>query len=137
MMDETRRAAFGSSFIPHPSSLVPHPSSLKLVVEKVPLLAIAGLFCLLAVHGQEAETLAVNQEYSFPWRIGNALVSYVFHLGKLFYPVDLAVIYPRVRELPPGPVVGSSLLLAAVTAAAVVWRRSFPNCWSVGSGIWG
>ena len=31
------------------------------------------------------------------------------------------------RELPAWQVVGASLLLAAVTAAAVVWRRKFPQ----------
>ena len=98
-----------------------------MIWEKVPILAIACLFCLLAIHGQEAATLAVNQQYSFLWRIGNAPISYVFHLGKLFYPADLAVVYPRVRELPTGQVVGASLLLIAVTAATVVWRRKFPQ----------
>ena len=70
----------------HPSSLILLPRPPPLIpswsVEKVPLLAIAGLFCLLAVHGQEAATLAVNQEYSFRWRIGNALISYVFLSGQ-------------------------------------------------------
>ena len=46
------------------------------------MLAIACLFCLLAIHGQEAATLEVNQQYSFRWRIGNALISYVFYLGQ-------------------------------------------------------
>ena len=98
----------------------------RLIAEKTPLLVIAGAFCLLAVYGQGAGTLEVNQQYSLGWRIGNALISYVFHLGKLFYPVDLAVIYPRVRELHVWQAVGSALLLATVTAVTVVWRRRSP-----------
>jgi Flp pilus assembly protein TadD len=98
-----------------------------LILEKVPMLAIAGLFCLLAVRGQDASVFEANQQYSFAWRIGNALNSYVFYTAKLFYPVDLAVMYPRVREIAAWQVVGSALLLAAVTAAAVVWRRKFPQ----------
>ena len=68
---------------------------MRLILEKVPMLAIACLFCLLTVHGQEAAALEVNQQYSFAWRIGNALISYVAYLGQFFCPLGLAPCYPR------------------------------------------
>ena len=98
----------------------------RLLWEKVPMLAIAGLFCLLAVHGQETATFEANQHYSFAWRVGNALVSYVFYLGKFFYPASLAALYPRISDLPPWQVAGSAALLLMITAVALAWRRQFP-----------
>jgi tetratricopeptide (TPR) repeat protein len=98
----------------------------RLILEKLPLLAIACLFCLWTVHAQEAATLEANQRYSLLWRIGNAMIAYAFYLGKFSAPVDLAAFYPRVGDLPPWQVAASSLLLAGITAAAFVCRRRFP-----------
>ena len=66
----------------------------RLILEKIPLLAIACFFCLLTIHGQQG-ALEANRLCPIAWRIGNALVSYVFYLGKFFYPVELAALYAR------------------------------------------
>ena len=59
-------------------------------------------------------------------------------LGQFFYPVDLAVVYPRVRDCRLGRWPGPSLLLAAITAAAFrLATEASPTCWSAGSGTWG
>ena len=97
----------------------------RLIWEKLPLLAIAGLFGLLAVHGQ-AGALEINRHVPVEWRIGNVLLSYVFYLGKLFYPVGLAVLYPTLPELGPWRIAGSALLLISCTAAALAGWRRFP-----------
>jgi protein O-mannosyl-transferase len=55
------------------------------------------------------------------------LVSYVAYIRELFYPVGLAVFYPHpVVGFPIWEVVASSLVLAGISAAALVWRRRFP-----------
>ena len=60
-------------------------------------------------------------------RIANALVSYVAYIGDLFYPVGLAVLYPHPESgLPIWKVAASSLAVAGISAAALVWRRRFP-----------
>ena len=64
------------------------------IVEKLPLLAIACLVCLWTVSTQDAAAWEANQHYSLLWRVGNALIAYVFYLQKFFYPTDLAVLYP-------------------------------------------
>ena len=99
---------------------------MRLILEKVPMLAIACLFCLLTVHGRTAAALAANQQYSFGWRIGNALISYVAYLGQFFCPLGLAPCYPRRPVLPPWQVAAAVLLLVSITAAAVRWRRQRP-----------
>ncbi len=99
---------------------------MRLIVEKVPLLAIACLFCLWNVYGRTEAALAANQQYSFGWRMGNALISYVAYLGEFFCPLGLATCYPRRPELPPWQVAAAALLLVSVTVAAVRWRRQRP-----------
>ncbi len=99
---------------------------LKLILEKIPMLVIACLFCLWTVHGRTAAALEANQQYSFEWRTGNALISYAAYLGEFFCPQGLAPCYPRRAELPPWQVAAAVLLLVSITAAAVRWRRQRP-----------
>ena len=120
------RTSGGNSRPPIPPDVPAEPSRARqLIVEKIPLLAIAGLFCLVAIRGQGA-ALDVSHKYSLGWRIGNALVSYAFYLGKLVWPVNLAALYPRTEHLPHWRVVGASFLVAGITGATVAWRRRFP-----------
>jgi protein O-mannosyl-transferase len=94
-----------------------------IVIEKLPLLAMMAAACAVAVWAQGAG-LEPNQRWSLPWRVGNAVIAYVFYLVRLFYPVDLAAHYPRLVELPLWMVAGSMAVLAGITAAAsVTWRR--------------
>jgi Flp pilus assembly protein TadD len=99
----------------------------RLILEKVPLLAVAGLFCLLAVRGQPTAALDVNREYPFAWRIANAIISYVVYLGQFFCPVNLVPYYPRrPLSLPPWQVAAAILAMASITLAALWWRRQRP-----------
>jgi len=60
---------------------------------------------------------------SWSWRIQNALISYASYLCQSFYPVRLAVFYPRrPLDLPLTQVVGSAALLLIITRIAWVWR---------------
>ena len=95
------------------------------LLEKLPLVALSLGACVVAVCIQ-GSTMAATGRFSLAWRLENSLVSYVFYLGKLFYPVDLAVLYPRVNLLPAWKVVTASLLLAGISAAVFHWRRRFP-----------
>jgi tetratricopeptide (TPR) repeat protein len=100
----------------------------RLVIEKLPLMALVGGSCAATVWSQR-EALASAELFPLPWRIGNALLSYVTYLGQFFYPVGLATVYPR-----PGPHLPLSLphvfvalvLLLGVTAGTFLARRKFP-----------
>ena len=99
----------------------------RLLLEKLPLLALAAVFCGVDRLGTGARPWKPHEQYSLSWRIGNALIAYVGYLGQFFYPAGLAVLYPR-----PGPicrcgkVLGASLILAGITAAALLRRRRRP-----------
>jgi protein O-mannosyl-transferase len=102
--------------------------TLRLVAEKVPLLALSAASAAVTWAVQAASP-AVGSLHEFPLgtRISNALVAYAGYLGKTVWPAGLAVFYPH-----PGPFLplwkpaGAALLLVAITAAVVALRRRHP-----------
>ena len=120
---ETTERRFAAESPPLPLSPSPH-LVWRVIWEKVPMLAIACLFCLVNVHGQ-GHALDINESYSFGWRMGNALISYVAYLGQSVCPAGLAPIYPRRPSfLSPWQIGGAILVLAAITAAtSACWRK--------------
>ena len=98
----------------------------RLVLEKVPLLALVLISCVLTVWAQR-EALESIEHFPLWWRMGNAAVSYVVYLGQFFCPLGLAVLYPRLDlDLPLWKVFGAVLVLMAITVAVVLWRRRCP-----------
>ena len=96
---------------------------LDLIREKIPLFALAAVFCLVtaATEGKEAS----SNSLAFPWRVANALVSYVAYLDQLFCPLNLAAFYPHPEaNLPFWKVAAAAAVLAGISAAAFIsWRR--------------
>jgi len=84
----------------NPASLAPPPSVpiKRLLWEKVPFLGLAAAFAALTYFVQKNSSAVVSLNHlGWDYRIANAITSYLRYLGKLFCPVDLAVIYPYVR----------------------------------------
>jgi tetratricopeptide (TPR) repeat protein len=99
----------------------------RLVLEKLPLLALAGLVSAAAVLSQGAAgAVATLEQVPLATRVANALVSYAAYLGKTLWPVDLAVFYPYALEIPPVKTAAALGLLVALSAAAWVQWRSRP-----------
>ena len=67
----------------------------RLILEKLPMLAIACLFCLLPSTARRRRRWRLTSSTPLAWRIGNALISYVAYLGQFFCPAGLAPYYPR------------------------------------------
>jgi protein O-mannosyl-transferase len=96
----------------------------RLVIEKLPLFVLVAACCAVTIWAQRVPEIEYG---SFPWRIGNALISYVVYLRQFFCPTDLALLYPRRGPvLPPWQIFGAGMLLLGVTAAAFAWRRKCP-----------
>ena len=108
------------------SSSFPPEGILRLVLEKVPLLALTVISCLLTTWAQSL--VAAFKPLDFKFRVGNALLSYAAYIGQTFYPVCMVVHYPH-----PGPnlrLVETLLPLAvllSITALVVWlgWRRRY------------
>src|SRR5580704_7024606 len=98
----------------------------RLITEKIPFLAVAAAFSLIALATQSSGG-AMAIRFPFAARVRNAVVVYVAYLEKALYPQNLAFYYPH-----PGVglswilVAVSAILLLAITAVAIAWVRRFP-----------
>lgn len=72
-----------------PKSTVP-----RILLEKVPLLALSGILSVTTFIAQ-GEAVAPLEGLPLGVRIANALVSCVTYIGRMFWPHDLAVLYPH------------------------------------------
>ncbi len=93
----------------------------RLFLEKVPLFVLTALSSLAA-------TLALTSGHppvsSYP---GSAPIAYVVYLGKLFYPVHLAALYPFPRDgYSFWQVFDAILLLVSLTTGIWFLRRGHP-----------
>jgi tetratricopeptide (TPR) repeat protein len=97
-----------------------------LFLEKVPLLVLSTVFCVITFVLQKRATGAIPP-LPFPWRVQNAFVGYVIYAWKILWPTQLAVFYPHPNDtLAIWEVVFAILLLLAVTAAAIIFRSQRP-----------
>ena len=75
----------------------------------------------------QSEPVAASEQFPLSWRVENTLVSYSFYLAKFICPTGLAVLYPRpVSHWPYSEIIAAAVVLVALTAAALFWRRRFP-----------
>ena len=107
------------------------------LIEKLPLFALSVVGCRITLWAQR-EAFLPPDAVPFAWRIGNALVAAAGYVGQLFWPVQLAVLYPHPgRTLLIGLAIASGALLAAITLGAWWTRRKRPYllvgwCWFLG-----
>ena len=105
------------------SSIPPQRSFLRLVVEKLPLAALSAISAAITMRAQRLGG-GLNPELSLSTRLANAIVSYVRYIGKVFWPRDLAPMYPHPgNSLPTAEVLVALIFLLLVTALVIVGRR--------------
>jgi protein O-mannosyl-transferase len=108
-----------------PQSLHP-PYNWHLIVEKTPLFVLAAVLCVVTLTAQR-DSIRTLDEQPLSWRVANAAVAYVAYLEKMFYPDNLAVLYP----LPKGPpslweAIAAFAVLLAISTAVFAFRRKRP-----------
>jgi Tfp pilus assembly protein PilF len=98
-----------------------------LLWEKVPLFVLAILSSIVT-YIAEQKGGAVESIEAIPLvvRIGNAFVSYITYIGKMIWSHNLAVLYPHPMGWIPWQVLGSVLLLIAITVAVFRMARRSP-----------
>jgi protein O-mannosyl-transferase len=115
---------------PHVSRFTFHVSRLTLLpllVEKIPFFALAALASVVTfVVQQRGGILLTAETPPLGARVGNALISYVRYLGKLFWTADLAVFYPHPGYWPLGKVLLAGGLLLGISVLIWVERRRHP-----------
>ncbi len=107
-----------------------------LLVEKVPFLLISALASVITLRAQEsAGAVAHGNGQALLLSIGNALLSYVIYIRKMFWPAELAIFYPFDPEaVSPLKVAGALLLLATATGVTILLGKKRPYlifgwCW--------
>jgi tetratricopeptide (TPR) repeat protein len=106
----------------------PKPSvRMKLVVEKLPLVAMSAASCIATYVAQEQGT-AISGLVAFPLvlRLENMLISYVAYAGGMLWPVRLAALYPYPPSYPVWAMAGAALILAVVSLIAIRTLRRYP-----------
>ncbi|MBJ6727294.1 tetratricopeptide repeat protein [Geomesophilobacter sediminis] len=103
----------------------------KLLLEKAPLLGIAGAAAAVTILAQSAGGAIAARHGGYAGSVlvnwGNALIAYPRYLIKMVWPLDLAIFYP----LNPGSVTavkvaGAAVVIAALTAGALWQLRRRP-----------
>lgn len=93
-----------------------------LFAEKIPLFVLSAASSYVTVLAQRAGGSIETLEYlPLEVRFVNALVAYAKYIATLFYPANLAVWYPYDRNFPSVQIVGTSLLLLAITGICL-WQ---------------
>jgi tetratricopeptide (TPR) repeat protein len=94
----------------------------RLVIEKLPLLALSAASAVITMQAQQAGgAVRTTTEFSFGVRIANAIYAYAMYLWKMVWPAHLAPLYPHPGDsLAAWKVIIASLVLLAISVAA--WR---------------
>jgi len=106
------------------------------LVEKLPLLAISAMAAAAAIWAQRmGGAVSTLEQLPLGLRLENAAVSYVRYLGKMAWPVDLAVFYPMPPHgIPVWQAAASVAAIAAISAGAFAVRRRHP--WLLAGWCW-
>jgi tetratricopeptide (TPR) repeat protein len=94
----------------------------RLVVEKLPLLALSAASAVITTQAQQAGgAIRTTAEVSFGARVTTAIWAYAMYLWKMVWPAHLAPMYPHPGDsLAAWQVIAAAALLIAVTT--IVWR---------------
>ena len=106
------------------SSPGPTLSWTKLLVEKLPLLALSAASAVITMKAQQAGgAMRSTAQFSLGVRVENAVVAYATYLWKLIWPSHLAPLYPHPGDsLASWQVALSLLVLLAITSIVLAFR---------------
>ncbi|MGD0276323.1 MAG: tetratricopeptide repeat protein, partial [Syntrophales bacterium] len=100
----------------------------RLVIEKIPLFILSLIFSIIGYVSQKSGGVLNLVSVPVLTCIENALRSYIIYLQKLFWPADLAVLYPIHHPfvIPFWQISGSLLILVGVTIFALWIKKKHP-----------
>jgi tetratricopeptide (TPR) repeat protein len=99
----------------------------RLVAEKIPFFVLSAALCVVTYQIQQHGGSVLRlQDFPLGSRLGNALVSYVRYIEKMFWPRHLAGLYLRSGEWAWWRVTLAALFLLTVSALVFAQRRRRP-----------
>src|SRR5579863_2391487 len=106
---------------------VPQFPFARLILEKLPLLALCAGSAVITVVAQRTQAIQSFDIYPFGGRLANAAYSYASYVWKAFWPARLAFLYPYPRDGRPVWLVGIAVIFL-LAISVLVWklRRTRP-----------
>jgi protein O-mannosyl-transferase len=105
----------------------PHSPTLRLLLEKLPFLALTLAMSLITLVAQQRSgAVAELSVVPLHSRIANAFVSYARYIQKMLWPEGLIAYYPRVLSWRAWEIAGAAILVVAVTVFVVQLARRRP-----------
>jgi protein O-mannosyl-transferase len=109
--------------------------ALRLAGEKIPFFLLTVFSCVITFLAQRHGNSVISLKgMSLTYRLENLPVAYATYLQKMFYPVDLAVIYPLPEKISAPAIVVAVTVLAVVSAG--VWRERQRNPYLLVGWLW-
>jgi len=104
------------------------PSSIvSLLGEKVPFFFLSMILSIMLIEQLQTDgQMRSMQQVTLSERIINTLISYISYLGKIFWPIDLAVFYPYEYSYQLWQVLGAAAVLLGISAAVVYLIKKMP-----------
>ncbi|MGA2902757.1 MAG: hypothetical protein ABSD98_02930 [Candidatus Korobacteraceae bacterium] len=103
-----------------PAAALPAKSFPWLILEKLPLLAIAAASAVITLTVQHG----ARMRYPRLQRAGNGILSYGLYIKKALWPIRLALLYPHPGDLLNWwKVLAAGLILLAITVLVLLGRR--------------
>jgi tetratricopeptide (TPR) repeat protein len=102
-------------------------SYFALVKEKTPFFLLSILSAIMTIYAQRSGgSIASLTKVPVVLRIENALIAYIKYIGLMFWPHDLAILYPFPRAVPVWQVISAGCLLVSLSMAVIFFRRQYP-----------
>jgi len=97
----------------------------SLIMEKIPLFALSAASAVVTMKVQRAGgAMNLGTQYSFPARLGNALVAYAGYIRIALWPAGLAPLYPHPGNLLPlWGILFAAIVLTVITVVVVTRAR--------------
>ena len=133
------RLNFGKSLRLQPADGV--SSVYSLILEKLPFFVLMTASCVVTYYAQQSGGAMVPFElHPLGIRVANAVVAYTGYIGKMLWPVNLAIFYPLSDPLTFWQVAGAAAVLLGVSLGVLVQIRQRPYLavgwfWYVGTLI--
>ena len=93
----------------------------RLLVEKIPFFTLTAISCIVTFLAQRNMAVASLELVPMSFRLENVPVAYVAYLSKLFWPTNLAVIYPMPSDFQLPPMKGALAVAILIFISAAVW----------------
>ena len=90
--------------------------------EKVLFFIMSATFSIITVYAQEGKSVV----HPLTSRIANAPITFVSYLAKIFWPSNLALIYPYSEHTPIWQILGATFFIIAVSIMVIIFFKRFP-----------